>query len=112
MTDRDEEAERLWGRQHPFERNHLQRSMTLLGLGGVFAVSTLLLAELDVLEIFGLSLVCAGLLVGLAAASRSRYVRETQLGFQILHTRDGRFVYGSATGFVVVALFVTVLVLG
>lgn len=112
MTDRDEEVGRLWGRQHPFERNHLQRSMTLLGLGEVFAVSTLLLAELDALAIFGLCLVCAGLLVGMAAASRSRYVRESQLGLQILHTRDGRFVYGSAAGFVLVGLFVAVLVIG
>ena len=39
------EPERLWGVQYPFERNHLQRAMALTGLGGVFAVTVILLAR-------------------------------------------------------------------
>lgn len=111
MSDPDAGADRLWGEQHPFERNHLQRSMVLLGLVGVFAVTGVLLVRVDVVEVLGLSLVGAGLLVGLAAASRLRYVRETRLGFQVLRARDGSFVVGSAAGCVLAGVFVVALIL-
>lgn len=105
------ELPRLWGAQYPFERNHLQRTMTLVGLGGVFAVTVILLADARVAGILGISLICAGLLSALAALSRLRYVRETRLGFDILATRGGFFVFGSALMFAIVGALVALLVL-
>lgn len=110
MTTGDDRQSRLWGRQYPFERNHLQRTLTLLGLASVFAAAVILLSEQDVGEVLGISLVGVGLTMGLAALSRMRYVRETQIGFLILQTRDARFVFASAAGFVVAAALVAVLV--
>src|ERR1700761_6558013 len=102
---------RLWGEQYPFERNYLQRTMTLIGLGGVFAVTVILLFHAGVSSIFGISLICAGILSALAAVSRRKYVRETRLGFVILQTRGDLFVLGSALAFVVVGVLVALLVL-
>jgi hypothetical protein len=102
---------KLWGDQYPFERNDLQRTMTLLGLGGVFAVTVILLVHADVFGVLGISLICAGVVAALAAISRHRYVRETQLGYSILTTRRGWFVLGSALAFAVVGVFVSLLVL-
>ncbi|MCB1286233.1 MAG: hypothetical protein KDB47_00690 [Mycobacterium sp.] len=105
------EPGKLWGRQYPFERNHVQRAMALTGLAGVFAVTTVLLVHADVQSVFGISLICSGVVSALAAASRHRYVRETRLGFVILKTRGGGFVIGSALAFVAVGVLVTRLVL-
>lgn len=106
----DRRPGKLWGEQYPFERNHLQRSMTLIGLGGVFTVTVILLVHADVTAVLGLSLVCAGVVSALAAASRHRYVQETDLGFVILRTRGGRFVFGSALAVVVVGVLVALLI--
>lgn len=102
---------RVWGSQYPFERQHLQRNLALLGLGSVFTVTVILLVDADVVGVIGISLIGAGLVCAAAAASRHRYVRETRLGFAVLSTRDGRFVVGSAAAFLLVAAFVTALVL-
>jgi uncharacterized membrane protein YidH (DUF202 family) len=102
---------RIWGEQYPFERNHLQRTMTLIGLGGVFAVTVSLLFHAGVSSLLGISLICAGILSALAALSRHRYVREIRLGFVILKTRGGSFVLGSSLAFVVVGVLVALLVL-
>lgn len=102
---------RLWGDQYPFERNHLQRTMTLVGLGGVFAVAVILLVHADVTGVLGISLICAGVVSALAAVSRYRYVQETRLGFVILETRGGRFVLGSALAFAILGVVVALLVL-
>jgi uncharacterized membrane protein YidH (DUF202 family) len=102
---------RVWGAQYPFERNHLQRGIALLGLGGVFGVTVILLVHADVRGTVGITLVAAGLVAGLAAASRRRYVTETARGFAVLQTRGGGFVLGSAAAVVVVAVLVVVLVL-
>lgn len=101
----------LWGDQYPFERNHLQRTLTLIGLGGVFAVTVILLVHADVTGVLGISLVCSGVVCALAAVSRHRYVMETRLGFVILRTRGGRFVLGSALAFAVIGVLVALLVL-
>jgi uncharacterized membrane protein HdeD (DUF308 family) len=102
---------KLWGDQYPFERNHLQRTMTLTGLGGVFAVTVILLVHAESTAVLGISLICAGVVSALAAASRRRYVQETRLGFVILRTRGGGFVFGSALAVAVVSVFVALLVL-
>ncbi len=102
---------RLWGDQYPFERNHTQRSITLVGLGGVFAVAVILLVHADVTGVLGISLICAGVVSALAAASRRRYVQETRLGFDILKIRSGRFVLGSALAFAVLGVVVALLIL-
>ena len=102
---------KLWGAQYPFERNHLQRTMTLIGLGGVFSVTVMLLVHADVTTILGISLICAGVVSALAAVSRHRYVQETHLGFAIVKGRGGRFVLGSALAFAVVGVLVALLVL-
>lgn len=91
-----------WGPQHPFERNHLQRSMTLAGLVVLGAVSLTLLVHEDAGVLAGIALIYAGAGAGLAALSRRRYVRETEVGFAILRTRNGRFVLASAAAFVAV----------
>lgn len=101
----------LWGDQYPFERNHLQRAMTLTGLCGVFAVAVILLVHADVTSVLGIALICAGAVSALAALSRHRYVQETRLGFAMLRARGGRFVFGSALAFAVVGVFVSLLVL-
>ncbi|HEY1839909.1 MAG TPA: hypothetical protein VGG53_06720 [Mycobacterium sp.] len=103
--------QRLWGEQYPFERNHLQRTMTLIGLGGVFAVTLILFVHAGVSTILGISLICAGILSALAAVSRHQYVRETRHGFVILETRGGSFVLGSSLAFAVVGVLVALLVL-
>lgn len=102
---------KLWGAQYPFERNHLQRTMTLAGLGAVFAVAVILLTHADATGVVGISLICAGVVSALAAISRRRYVQETRLGFAVLQTRGGGFVLASALGFVVVGVVVTLLVI-
>ena len=101
----------LWGDQYPFERNHLQRMVTLIGLGGVFVVTAILLVHADVTGVFGISLICAGVVSAFAAVSRRRYVQETRLGFVVLRTRGGQFVLGSALAFAVVGVLVALLVL-
>lgn len=101
----------MWGPQYPFERQHLQRALIILGLGGVFGTVVVVLANTHPARALGTALVCGGLLFALAAASRHRYVRETQLGFAVLATRGGRFVVGSALALAVVAAFVVVPVL-
>jgi hypothetical protein len=85
--------------------------MTLIGLGGVFAVTVILLVHAGVSIIFGISLICAGIFSALAAVSRHQYVRETSLGFVILETRGGLFVLGSSLALVVVGVLVALLVL-
>lgn len=102
---------RVWGAQHPFERNHLQRGIALLGLGAVFGVTVILLVHADVRQTLGIALVTAGVVTGLAAASRQRYVEETRRGFAVLRTRGGGFVLGSASALGVVSVFVAALVL-
>jgi len=101
---------KLWGDQYPFERGHLQRAMTLLGLGSVFAIAVILLVHADVTGVLGISLICAGVISALAAVSRHRYVQETRLGFVILETRGGRFVFGSALAFAILGVVVALLV--
>lgn len=105
------ELGKLWGEQYPFERNNLQRTMTLIGLGGVFAVTVILLVHADVTNISGIGLICAGVVFALAAVSRRRYIQETRLGFTILKTRGGWFVLGSALAFAAVGVLVALLVL-
>ena len=102
----------LWGRQYPFERNHLQRAQVLLALAAVLSVTVILLVHADAAGVMGVALVCAGSAPALAAFSRSRYVRETRLGFSVLSSRDARFVLGSAAAFAVTAGFVAALVIG
>lgn len=104
-------AAKVWGAQYPFERNALQRNMTLIALGGVFAAALLLLAKVDYAAILGIALMCAGGLSILAALSRLRYVRESRLGFEVLRTRGGGFVFGSALAFSLVGVLVVALVL-
>lgn len=104
-------AGKLWGQQYPFERNHLQRSMTLVGLGGVLAVTLILLVHADITGALGISFIYAGGVCALAALSRHRYLRETRLGFAILRTRGGGFVFGSALVFCIAGGLVALLVL-
>lgn len=101
----------LWGDQYPFERNHLQRTLTLIGLGGVLAVTVILLVHADVTGVLGILLICAGVVSAFAAVSRHRYVQESRLGFVILRTRGGRFVLVSALAVAVVGVLVAVLIL-
>ncbi len=105
------EPGRVWGEQYPFERNQLQRSISLLALGGVFSVSVILLVHGDRDTTLGVALVAAGVVTGLAAASRHRYVREVRHGVDALRDRGGGFVLASALALVVVAGFVVALVL-
>lgn len=100
----------MWGQQYPFERNQLQRTMALVGLGGVFAVTVILLVHANVARTLGIALVCAGVVSALAAGSRCRYDTETRHGFIILQTRGGRFVLGSALAVMVVGLLVVLLI--
>ncbi len=100
----------LWGNQYPFERNRLQRTMTLLGLAGAFAIAIILLVHANITAVLGISLICAGVVCAGAALSRHRYVRETRIGFVILDTRGGWFVFGSAAAFAVLGVLVAVLV--
>ena len=106
----DPDRGRLWGAQYPFERNHLQRMMTLIGMGGLFAVTVILLAHADIVDVFGITLMCAGALSAGAAFSRRRYEQETRLGFAILAVRGGRFVRVSALAFALVAVWVALLI--
>lgn len=101
----------VWGRQQPFERNQLQRLLTVFALGTVLAVMIVLLVDVDAAAVIGTASICAGLLCALAAASRHRYVREAAMGFVVLRSRDGRFVIGTAVQFVITALFVVVLII-
>ena len=102
---------KLWGAQYPFERNALQRTMTLIALGGVFAATLLILVDTDPAAAVGISLICAGGLSALAALARLRYVRESRVGFDILKTRGGGFVAGSAVAFGLVGVFVAGVIL-
>ncbi len=108
---RPDQPARLWGAQYPFERNQLQRSMTLTALGGIFAVTLVLLIHADVSGVLGIAFLCAGAMSALAAVSRRRYVQETRAGFAIVATRGGGFVFGSALAFTLVGGFVAALVL-
>lgn len=103
---------RVWGRQHPFERQHLQRAITLVGLGSVSAALVVLLASAHPGRAVGSALVCVGVVCGLAAASRHRYVRESRVGFAIVASRDGRFVLATALAFLVAAGLAVLVVLG
>lgn len=103
-------AGRLWGSQYPFERQHLQRNMTMLALAGLMSVTLILQVGTSPSKVLGVGLVIAGLVCVVAAVSRSRYDRETRHGFAILASRDGRFVFGSAATFVLVAVSVLLLV--
>jgi uncharacterized membrane protein HdeD (DUF308 family) len=107
----DAEPPKLWGKQYPFERNYLQRTMTLVALGGVFAVTVILLVHADVTSTVGITLICAGVMSALAAVSRHQYVRETRLGFVILNTRGGSLVLGSSLAFAIVGVLVALLVI-
>ncbi|MDN5766142.1 MAG: hypothetical protein L0H96_00180 [Humibacillus sp.] len=100
----------VWGRQQPFERNLLQRTLTVFALGAVLAVTVVLLVNTDATDVIGIASICLGLLCALAAVSRHRYVRETVVGFTLLRSRDGRFVIGTALQLVITALFVVVLI--
>ncbi len=102
--------QKVWGAQYPFERNQLQRAMTLIAMVSLFAVVVIILIHAGVTGVLGISLLCAGVICALAAASRLRYVRESRLGFEILRTRGGGFVFGSALVFCVVGAFAAVLV--
>ncbi len=102
---------RVWGRQQPFERQHLQRAITLLGLGTLATTLVVLLASAHPARALGSALVSVGLVCALAAVSRHRYVRESRAGFAILASRDGRFVLGSALVFVIVSGLALVVVL-
>jgi len=104
------ESARVWGKQYPFERNHLQRVITLIGLAGVLAVTVILLVHEGVVTLLGMSFLGAGFVCALAAVSRHRYDRETRIGFVILDTRGGSFVLGSALAVVAVGLLVALLV--
>ncbi len=113
MTKRPSPPQQLWGHQHPFERNYLQRSMTVAALAMLGAVSLILIVQNALHVLAGIALICAGAGAGLAALSRQRYLRETEVGFVILQTRDGRFVLASAAAFVAVdVLAVLVILLG
>lgn len=101
----------MWGEQYPFERNHLQRTLALAGLAGVVGVTVVLLVHADVTGVLGIALIGAGAVSALAALSRRRYVRETRLGFAVLETRGGWFVFGSALAFAAAGLLVVLLVL-
>jgi hypothetical protein len=103
---------RVWGRQQPFERQHLQRAITLLSLGTLATSLVALLASAHPARALGSALVSVGLACTLAAASRQRYVREARVGFAILASRDGRFVLGTALVFLVVAGLAVLVVLG
>ncbi len=105
------EPGRVWGQQYPFERNHLQRSLSLLALGSVFSVSLIFLVHGDRPATLGVALIAAGVVSGLAAASRRRYAHEARRGFSVLRTRGGGFVFASALALVVVAGVVVALVL-
>ena len=85
--------------------------MDLLALGGVLAVTIILLVADNRSDVLGLALIALGLISALAAVSRRRYVRETQIGFDIVATRGGRFVLGSALVFLITAALVTLLIL-
>lgn len=102
---------RVWGRQQPFERQHLQRAITLLGLGALATTLVVLLAGAHPARALGTGLIGVGLVCALAAASRQRYVRASRVGFAALASRDGRFVLGSALAFVVVAGLAVLVVL-
>lgn len=104
------DTEKVWGEQYPFERNQLQRTMTLVAIGGLFAFVVVVLVHADVVGVLGISLVCAGVVSALAAASRHRYVREARLGFGILRTRGGGFVLGTAVLFCAVGVLVALLI--
>ncbi len=77
--------------------------MALIGLGTVSTATTVVMAGAHPARALGSALLSVGLVCGLAAGSRHRYVRESQLGFAILASRDGRFVLGSAVGLLVAA---------
>ena len=102
---------RVWGRQQPFERQHLQRAITLIGLGTLSTALVALLAGAHPARALGSALVSVGLICALAAGSRHRYVRESRVGFAILASRDGRFVLGSALAFLAVSGLAVVVVL-
>lgn len=102
-------SDHVWGRQQPFERNHLQRTLTVFALGAVFAVTMVLLVDVDAAGVVAAACIGSGLLCALAAASRHRYDRETATGFALMRRRDGRFVISTAVQFVITALFVVVL---
>lgn len=112
MSKRPSPPQQLWGPQHPFERNQLQRSTTLAALAILGGVSLILLVHDDPHVLAGIALICAGAGAGLAALSRQRYVRETEVGFATLRTRDGRFVLASAAAFVAVGVLAIIVILG
>ncbi len=85
--------------------------MDLLGLGSVLAVTIILLVADNRSDVLGLTLIALGLISGLAAVSRRRYVQETLIGFDILRMRGGRFILGSALTFLVTAALVAILIL-
>lgn len=105
------DAGKLWGEQYPFERNQLQRTMSLTALAGIFGVTTILLVRADTAGVVGITFLCAAAVTALSALSRHRYVQETRLGFAILGIRGGGFVIGSALGLAVVGGFVAALIL-
>lgn len=83
----------------------------MAGLVSVFGVSLILLVAEDVYAVVGVALVYAGVLSGIAAVSRLRYVRESVAGFSILATRGGGFVIWSAVAAVAVGILVTVVII-
>ncbi|MDO8107699.1 hypothetical protein Q6348_10880 [Isoptericola sp. b441] len=101
----------VWGRQQAFERQHLQRALTLLGLTSVLGAILIILAGTDPVRAVGATLVGLGVIVALAAMSRRRYETDARAGFAVLRSRDGTFVLGSAVAFLVVAALAAVLML-
>lgn len=104
-------SDQVWGRQQPFERNHLQRTLTVLALGAVFAVTLVLLVDVDAAGVIASLCIGAGLLCALAAGSRHRYLRETSMGFALLRRRGGGFVIATMAALVITALFVVALII-
>lgn len=104
-------SDQVWGRQQPFERNYLQRTLTVFALGAVFAVTLVLLVDVDAAGVIAAMCICAGLLCALAAGSRLRYIRETAMGFALLRRRGGGFVIATAVQLLVTALFVVALII-
>ena len=86
--------------------------MTFAALAMLGAVSLILLVHDDPHVLAGIALTYAGAGAGLAALSRQRYVRETEIGFAILRTQDGRFVWASAAAFVAVGVLAILVILG
>lgn len=84
---------RVWGRQHPFERNHLQRSMLILSAFAELTVALVIVGRRRPLDELAVVLLGGGACCAAAAYSRARYEAEMRAGFSVLRRRsDARFV--------------------